>query len=430
MPVMRLNRLSLAGRARELVVLALIVWCVAVPALRNLRERPECIDFTGFYSAGQKIAQHQPLYSLRCDGVPPYVYSPALADIVAPLTRFPRQAAQSVWLCLEWLSLIAAVVMAFGLRKDRSLILPAIAIAMVFHFWPTSIELFLGNVNALLLLAVGALYAAERSKRRWLVPIIITGGALIKTWFLGMIAYLLITRRWRAALASIALCAGGLAFLFAPLGLAEWMKFLQLNSMFLSGSGIGDYQVPQSIFGFARIHFETNHWVVPLTINHALHWVVVAAGLSIVVAGLYYLSRLDQSERAQELRLGMVACSLLLMIPMCDIAYLILALPLLWTIITSSKTPPLLATAAFFVYACGTRIHWSTGGLPPRLYSGVESFLFSDGFIWLCAAWCTGLAASIAHQRSERKIEAVCTDLPANYAKPLAAVGSTEASFK
>lgn len=393
------------SRVSELVLVALAIWCIAFPILRDARASHACIDFGSFYAAAKRVAAHKPLYVMDFqNGDPPYVFTPALAEMLAPLAVLPKKVAEDRWLCFNWACLLlSAFVFNFG-KREHSLIPLAIAIATAFHFWPTNFEFLVGNIDCEILLVFCAMFAAERSQKRWLLPILIATGTLLKTWFIGMTLYLVLSRRWKEAFASVGLFLCSLVVLFLPLQAQEWSRFVQLNLMFLKNSSLGDCQVPHSILGFARIHLSQNHWVYPLIDNPILRWGFVAVAFALVFAVLVYAFKSAQdSEYERDLKLGLTGCSLLLLMPLCEIPYLLLGLPLVWTLLTSRESNSKFIAAAFAVYAFGTRITWSTSGMPPVMYSGLKSMLFSDGFFWLVSLWGTAAVALWYHRRGARQ---------------------------
>jgi hypothetical protein len=240
-----------------------------------------------------------------------------------------------------------------------------------------------------------------------LIPIAILIGALIKTWFIGLTVYLLLMRKWKMATLTVGSFVGMMFLLFVPLGFSEWHRFCTVTTGFLT-KHVEVYKPAQSFLGFARIHLAQNTWVEPLIASPVLYWGFIAVGLGILTAGLLFAFRREAlSAYESHLQLGLVVCSMLLSMPHCDMEYLVLTIPLLWTLLIPSalglkSAPRWSPIAALLMFIVGTRIHWgcTSAPVPPWLKHGLMSLLISDGFFWLCALWIITILSFVAVRRN------------------------------
>lgn len=137
-----------------------------------------------------------------------FYYSPAFAQILAPLTALPWPVFIAIWMT------IAAAALAY---------LAGPLLVFVLAFPPVLIELQVGNIHFLLGLAVAL---AIRHPVTWAFPLLtkVTPGVGI-LWFAAR-------REWRALMVAIGTTAtiAGVSFALAPSLWVDWLESLRVNS--------------------------------------------------------------------------------------------------------------------------------------------------------------------------------------------------------
>jgi len=172
------------------------------------------VDFAVYYRAGERVWRAQPLYQER-DGHYMFKYLPASALIVSPISALPLEAAKATWFLLT----LAAAVMSFRMSRELAGVhdawyawaVPAVILGKYFLR-----EFRLGQINilvmAIMLVAIGALAHGDRGRRRDLVAGAAAGiAAALKPYAALLIAYFIVTRRWRVAAVAAATVATAIA---------------------------------------------------------------------------------------------------------------------------------------------------------------------------------------------------------------------------
>lgn len=188
-----------------------------------------------------------------------YLYSPAFAQLTAPLSTLPFPVFDGLW------TVLLLVVCVWLVRPW-----PWAALML---FLPISYELFVGNVHFLI---AAAIVVGFRAPVTWAFPILtkVTPG-LGLLWFAAR-------REWRA----LALAVGGTAaisavsFVLAPSAWSDWTAFL------LASPGRSELLVPRTIISALLVAFGAvtgRRWLVPVAVWFALpvvwinSWVILLA---------------------------------------------------------------------------------------------------------------------------------------------------------
>jgi hypothetical protein len=370
--------LELRAHWRGLLLLLLIVWLLLSSAYRSaLAPSPGItgVDFQLYYAAAGRLLHGEPLYVFQPAGAT-YVYSPVLALLLRPLARFDYLQALRIWFFLAATCLCASVLLyALSARfKWSDLALIGITLILGFRFWPSTMNFGLKTL-----------------------ALLIAGAALIKTWMIGLLLYLILRRNWRAAVLGGAAFAVMLAGSFAIVGWHEWPMFVKLTAGYANQS-IGQIATTQSIPGFAYLHFEPNQHIEPLVASFPISHAFVLFGAALMLTGFFYVWKNQPRQPGYELRLqlGLVILSLLLLLPMCQSEYFVLCLPLLWTLIAPApvmRQEPRLSmpvlTGSFAIYLVFTRA-WPVPPIPEPYKQGIKSLVVSADFFAAIALWfCT-----------------------------------------
>lgn len=319
------------------------------------------------------------------------MYTPLLAWLLQPIAKLPFQTALKAWFFLNALTLLTSVgLCAVAMRLTfRDAARVALMVIIAFRYWPTVTSFGYGQVNFALLAIVCGMILAEHRKNAFALGLLIALGAMVKPWMIGLILYPAVCRKWAALAWTIAASIILLATSFVLVGWQEWPRFLNVLAANSQQSGL----VSQSILGFARLHFATNILVEPLTTDPTLRLSFMAVGVLMVFGALGHVGRLRTAESAyeQRLRFCFVVSSLLLLLPLCHSEYLMLLLPLLWTLIASKDMPSRFGAVqivpAVLAYGLLTR-PWPTCGPELRVHhEGWKSLVVSAQFFIGSGLW-------------------------------------------
>jgi hypothetical protein len=197
---------------------------LGVLAARFGRESVQA-DFSAFYTAGQAVRAGRSPYWNALDRDPPlwdgvsryptsrFLYPPLAANAFAPLTLLPYASAKHAWMLLSVVSVAAALLLlARAVRAPPEVRLAVLAFACLFQ--PTVLHLERGQVDAVTLLLVAAALVPPVARGRDAIAtgLLLAAAAVLKPIVAGLVPFLLLRRRFRAA-AGFAL--GGLAALLA-----------------------------------------------------------------------------------------------------------------------------------------------------------------------------------------------------------------------
>ncbi|HLH45821.1 MAG TPA: glycosyltransferase family 87 protein [Acidimicrobiales bacterium] len=151
-----------------------------------------------------------------------FVYPVVAGWVLAPLSLLDRAVADGVFAAVSVVAILASCAL-FGHRRplEPALILAASA---------TVIALQMGTLNALLLLGLAVAWAGR--DRAWMAGLAVAAVIVAKLFLLPALAWLVLTRRWRAA--GVALIATALAlgagFALGPLSLHQYSSMLSVLS--------------------------------------------------------------------------------------------------------------------------------------------------------------------------------------------------------
>ena len=282
-------------------------------------------------------------------------------------------------------------------RMTQDTVALGLMLLIGFRFWPTTMNFGLGQVNFVLLVLLAGMYWADSARKPMVLAVLIVAGALVKVWMIGLLLYLLLNRQWKSAGLGVAGFAAALLLLFSLVGRQEWPLFLQAAAA--SAQQIAAHRVRQSIFGFADLHFHANTLVQPLVSSRLWYGLFVLAGIAAVGWGLALLWRTAPGRSLYQgrMRFGLVIVSVLLLLPTFEDEYIVLCLPLLWTLLLgfgsekngSEKNDrlPWLLPGAALVYLSLSR-GWPVYPPIASMYQhGLRSLLVSMDFFGVAALW-------------------------------------------
>ncbi|CAN5676212.1 hypothetical protein BH10CYA1_BH10CYA1_55310 [soil metagenome] len=381
---------------------------------------PLGFDFGELYTAGERLNHGGVLYSdvdIHGKQCQPYVLPPLLGILSRPLALLTFKQALNVWFVVMIASVISGVALyAKSLSRRIDPILVCLFLITGFRTWPATMEFSLANCTFLVFFFVCSLYFLSASSRfRWATAAIIAAG-LVKTWAIGLIGCLVVKRRWKEAAACLGVWILSLVGLFAVIGFKEFSGFLQMTSIFTGG--VDNIKPAHSVIGFARLHFSPNKYVVPLIDSQAVMIAFIVCGALVLASGLIYVYlRPAKNTYEDRLQISIVVTSMLLSMPFCDVEYLVICAPAVWTLLIphkdlNKKVSIFSCTAAVVLYLASMRIAASTSWMENGLAqtSGLKSLLVSDGFLWLTGLWCS-LIFTFWFRNSVRPKEAAASTL-------------------
>jgi hypothetical protein len=359
------------------------------------------VDFAPAYSAAARLNAGQGLYVPENDADKPlyqFVSSPLLPVLLRPLARLSLESATCIWAALNVVLLTLAVILYCWSAGIQPLDQPVPALLMLFtafRFWPTTVELGIGNSDIVILFLASAMFVCGRYRRWFLFAFLVAIAALTKSWMIGAIFYLLVRRQWAAAFASVGFFAAIGALLFAWVGWGELPVLWHLTHLYSAQLLI----VSSSVAGFARLYFRDNQIISPLINSPALWLAVLIAGYGFLVAGLasVWLRAPRMNEWELHVSLGLTLVALILGSPVSHQYYYVLALPLLWSLLIQQKSGRglVLPAAAFVIYIALTIPSPALNPVPPADQSGIRSLSVGVTFLSGMLLWVCGLLAAL-----------------------------------
>jgi hypothetical protein len=259
-----------------LIVLAAMLYLVAKPV------RDPSLDFFSYYIGASAIDQGMPLYARETHDslagawglqmAAGYPYPPTLAVLLQPFVLVPPYVASLLWLGVNVVLLVMAVGLLFkqsDLRHAGSrvalLLLPVL-------FTPVLMNLYLGNVNLLLLVLIILAYLAFMRGRPLASGVFLALAVWIKLWPATLIAYFAWKREWKAVGgALIGLLLVGLVTI-AVAGAGQTASYFTSRlPQIAHGRYPGLDHLNQSVPGvFAKLFSPSSQYVRPLIQSHTL----------------------------------------------------------------------------------------------------------------------------------------------------------------
>ena len=283
-------------------------------------------DFEIYLRAAHSVADDRNPYA--ADGA--FVYPPTLALLLAPFTHVTPITVFRGWTALELAALVAGVAAFVAIQAPRlhawlRPILFMLCMVTVFHFWPLTVGLFLGQADAFVFAALMlSAWAAARDMAATRGVLIAVAG-LLKTWP-GAVVLVLWQRgsgrRLRSAVSFVAalLLAPVLALVFGGAsGLTDFVR-----SVVSAGT---QHLVSDSVWGAPSLLFSNSGLARPLAVSAPLQ-VVSTAVLLLWVVGLLIVALRTAGDKV--MATWNVTLCVVLLLPVSHLAYSLYALPILW----------------------------------------------------------------------------------------------------
>ncbi len=328
------------GRSRVARVLEAAAWA-AVAILALLLSVQRFLDATvsgdvgidlGFFLDG---AEHV------ADGGDPYdasgyAYTPLLAWLLVPLVDHPR--AMPIWVGVELAAGLAAIAFVLLAARDRlagwrAPLLAGVAVVTLLFSSTVSTELFLGQVQ-LVLLAIISLAVLLEPRRPMLSGAVLAVAGLLKTWPGMLVLWFLRVGQRKRALALLGVLAAVVAFALVVLVV---LGSDGIGRFFERTFGLGEQpRGAYSVWYFARQGVPGTTEPIPLG-DAPIGGLVLSGLLAVVVVGLIVLMLLRPGD-ASVTMWNLVGATILLL-PVSHPFYRLLMLPLLWVWLSFALAP-------------------------------------------------------------------------------------------
>jgi hypothetical protein len=241
-----------------------------------------------------------------------YTYSPVVALILAPVADLNIVRLWHLWTAATIAALVgsAGVFTIAFVEPKRRVIMFSVCAVTALRFWPTVAELFLGQVDAFVLLALVAGCAARRQR---VAGAFIGMGGVIKTWPTAFAAGL-----HRKAM----ITAFGVAALSLLLALPWDARTLVTRTFAKADQRL----VSNSVWGIPKANFSTTGIANPILVSNALRWCTTVA-LLLLVAAMAYIALRHLEAPIRSFTLAMLV---VIALPVSHLGYQIFALPIIW----------------------------------------------------------------------------------------------------
>ncbi|HEY9286394.1 MAG TPA: glycosyltransferase family 87 protein [Candidatus Dormibacteraeota bacterium] len=197
------DRSNVAISAAIALLLAGYAWIALLPIF--LPGTPRADDFQDYKFAAQQIATAgDPYANFIRTRVPwdwslnsGYIYPPAFAATLVPLTWISNDLAVRIWLLLIEVAVVVSLLIMYrsiGLPSRTELLA---LVAVLVTFFPLINSAMTGTMNALILLLLTGAWAAWRSRRDRASGVTIAVAAVFKLFPLALLPYLAWRRHWK-----------------------------------------------------------------------------------------------------------------------------------------------------------------------------------------------------------------------------------------
>ena len=361
-------------------------------------------DFGVYYAAAQRWQTGKPLYMPENGKLlMQHVSSPLIPLVVRPLARYPLVKATQLWAAMNvtWLA-VAVGLFCWGIGLTIPEQAGAVLLVLLcgFRFWPTTLELGVGNTDIIALMLVGGMFVCARFGKWMLFGALVALAALTKTWMIGMLFYLAVRRKWLALASSLAFLAAGAAILFTMVGWRELSGWLRMTHTYSSQPML----ISNSVAGIARMFFTRNQLITPIFESRAAWAAVMVLGYGLLIFGLTAMAWRAPRMNAAQLRmcLALTPLALILGSPVSHQFYFVLALPTLWLLLLEEGHGWLVRGGTLGIYLLMSIPYPGMNPVPEVLKHGLEPLKLGDSFYCGMALWSMGLYSVLRGSRTPK----------------------------
>ena len=236
------------------LLLVVYAWVAVLPVFGA--HAPRADDFQDYLLAAHQLASGgDPYASFVRTHVPwdwslssGYLYPPAFAVLLIPLTWVSNDLAVRIWLILIQAAVVASLVVIYRVigRPRRGELLCLVAVLTT--FFPLLSSDLTGTMNAILLLLLTVAWAAWRRRQDAVSGAMVGLASVIKLFPLVLVPYLAWRRHWRLLVALGATLVGGLLLGFVVTSVDHNLYYFRdMLPHLAAGTG---YRENQSLAGF------------------------------------------------------------------------------------------------------------------------------------------------------------------------------------
>lgn len=237
------------------VLLAFYAWRFLLPLLGP--QAPRADDFQDYLFAAQQITTGgDPYANFVRNHVPwdwslssGYLYPPAFAVTLIPLTWVSNDLAVRIWLVLIQAAVLASLLIVYKVigRPRRAELLAIVAVLTT--FFPLANTVLAGTMNSLLLLLLTGAWACWQRRRDALSGVLVGTAAIFKLFPAALLPYLAWRRQWKLLAAVVVTGLAGLALGLAVTSVDHNIYyFKEMLPHLAAGTG---YRENQSLAGVA-----------------------------------------------------------------------------------------------------------------------------------------------------------------------------------
>ena len=237
------------------ILLAFYAWRFLLPLLGP--QAPRADDFQDYLFAAQQIATGgDPYANFVRNHVPwdwslssGYLYPPAFAVILIPLTWISNDLAVRIWLFLIQAAVLASLLIIYRVigRPSRAELLALVAVLTT--FFPLANTVLAGTMNSLLLLLLTGAWASWHRRRDVAGGVLVGAAAVFKLFPAALLPYLAWRRHWKLLAAAAATVLAGVGLGLAVTSLDHNIYyFREMLPHLAAGTG---YRENQSLAGVA-----------------------------------------------------------------------------------------------------------------------------------------------------------------------------------
>jgi len=235
------------------ILLALYAWRFLLPLLA--RQTPRADDFQDYLFAAHQITTGgDPYANFIRNHVPwdwslssGYLYPPAFAVTLIPLTWISNELAVRLWLFLIQAAVLLSLLIVYRVIGAPKRGEPLAVVAVLTTFFPLANTVLAGTMNSLLLLLLTGAWACWQRRRDIAAGVLVGAAAIFKLFPLALIPYLVLRRHWRLLAATALIGLGGLALGLAVTGIDHNIYyFREMLPHLAAGTG---YRENQSLAG-------------------------------------------------------------------------------------------------------------------------------------------------------------------------------------